>query len=63
MSTTYKAYCKYIAKIENQAKLCQLSDLDTVNYAKSGLAYTKQNLWIDHYQQPDIVISWKEFQT
>ena len=63
MSTTYEAYCKYIMKIKNQAKLCQLSDLDTVNYAKSRFAYIEQNLWIDYYQQLDTVISWKEFQT
>jgi hypothetical protein len=62
MSTTYESYCKYIKKIKNQVKLCKLSDLDTVNYAKSGLKYTEQNLWEDHYQQLDIEITWNKFQ-
>jgi len=61
-STTYESYCKYIKKIKNQVELCKLSDLDTVNYAKSGLEYTEQNLWEDHCQQPDIEITWNEFQ-
>jgi hypothetical protein len=49
MSITYESYCKYIKKIKNQVELCKLSDLDTVNYTKSGLEYTEQNLWEDHY--------------
>jgi hypothetical protein len=62
MSITYESYYKYIKKIKNQVELCKLSDLDTVNYAKSGLKYTEQNLWEDHYQQPDIKITWNKFQ-
>jgi hypothetical protein len=62
MSITYESYCKYIKKIKNQVKLYKLSDLDTVNYAKSGLKYTKQNLWEDHCQQLDIEITWNKFQ-
>jgi hypothetical protein len=48
-SITYESYCKYIKKIKNQVELCKLTNLDTVNYAKSGLEYIKQNLWEDHY--------------
>jgi hypothetical protein len=54
---TYKSYCKYIKKIKNQVELCKLTNLDTVNYTKSGFKYTKQNLWEDHCQQPDIEIT------
>jgi hypothetical protein len=40
-STTYESYCKYIKKIKNQVELYKLTDLDTINYAKSGLKYTE----------------------
>ena len=48
MSITYEAYCKYIANIKNQVDLCKLTDLDIVNYAKSGVKYIERNLWEDY---------------
>ena len=55
MTTTYKAYYQYIAYINSQAKLCKLTDKDTVDYIESGLTYTKQNLWQDHCKKPEAI--------
>ena len=40
--------------------MCQMTDDETVAYARAGMTYTEQNLWDDYCNKPDATGSWED---
>jgi hypothetical protein len=59
-TTTYEACSQYTAKVATEATMCQMTDEETVIYARAGITYTEQNLWDDYCKKPNVTGSWED---
>jgi hypothetical protein len=53
-TTTYEACSQYMAKVETEARMCEMTNGETVAYARAGITYMEQNLWNDCRKKPDV---------